>query len=163
MTTQQFGGQVPQSPSPVTPPAHSQESRLLAACAHLSFLVGFWFVAPIAIYVIKRKESRFVAFHAMQAAVLHLLFWVGSAVATGLVMVGSIILGVSFHANHGAEIAFSFVALSPFLIFGLGMMAILGIGAWAAYSAWEGNTWSIPIAGGIARRIIAHDDGAAKA
>ncbi len=136
---------------------------MLAACAHLSFLVGFWFVAPIAIYVIKRKESRFVAFHALQAAVLHFLFWVGSGVAAGFVVVGSIILGVSLQANRGAEVVFSLLAFAPFLIFGLAMMAILVTHAFAAWSAWEGNTWSIPIAGSIARRILDRDESAAKA
>ncbi len=51
----------------------SQDDRVLAACAHLSFLAGFWLIAPIAIYVAKRKESHFVAFTALQAVVVQLL------------------------------------------------------------------------------------------
>ncbi len=41
---------------------------------------------------------------------------------------------------------------------GTGLIAVHGI---AAYSAWQGKTWSIPIVGPIARGILGSDEGAA--
>lgn len=57
------------------PPAPSSSSldRLLAGAAYLGYLVGLWLIAPIAVYVLRRRRSRFAAGHAAQAAILHLL------------------------------------------------------------------------------------------
>jgi uncharacterized Tic20 family protein len=62
-----FGGS---SITPETPP--SKEERTLALIAHLLGLIGvlsafFGFVGPLAIYLVKKDESPFVAQNALQA------------------------------------------------------------------------------------------------
>lgn len=52
--------------------APTKADRLLAAAAYLGLLLGLWLVAPVAIYLYRRQESRFVAHHAARAALLHL-------------------------------------------------------------------------------------------
>jgi len=157
--TQSFGGQYPQNPPPVAPAAPVQEHRLIAACAHLSFLSGFWFVAPLAIYAWKRRESRFVAFHAMQAAVLHLFFFVG------YMMIFVMFMGTMFAAMGagGGPGVFPFVMFVPMMGMMMSFFVLFGVHAYAAYRAWEGNSWSIPVVGRIARRICDADSGAARA
>lgn len=49
----------------------THDERTMAMLAHvLSIFAGF--VAPLVIYFVKRRESRFVAFHALQAIFWHL-------------------------------------------------------------------------------------------
>jgi uncharacterized membrane protein len=135
-----------------------QEDRLLAVVSHLSFLAGFWLVVPIAVYVIKRKESRFVAFHALQAALVQVLFGAMMTVGALAVMVVGVLAGLS--RSPAAEVALVAVPLLGLLAAGL---ALIGVHAYAAYTAWQGRTWSIPLAGSLARGILESDEGAARA
>jgi uncharacterized Tic20 family protein len=144
-----------QAPSPAAVPVPSQDERLLAACAHLSFLTGFWLVAPVAIYVIKRKESRFVAFHALQAAVVQVLFGMAFGVGLLALIVLMAAVGISGHQELAPLIAFA-----PLFAFVAGPLALFGIHALAAYWAWRGLDGSLPIAGRIARAIQSADEGA---
>jgi uncharacterized Tic20 family protein len=139
-------------------PPPSQDDRALAVCAHLSFLIGFWLVAPIAIYVVKRKESHFVAFAALQAAVVQLLF----AVATvgGVVLFVVLIAATGLSGRHELGIA---AAIIPFVGIFVGGLALFLVHAYAAFSAWRGVNVDIPLAGWIARAIQNADDGALKA
>src|SRR5580658_1749990 len=78
----------------------AQEDRLLAAAAHLSLFTGLWLVGPIAIYVIKRKDSHFAAFHGLQAAIAHVLF---SMLMTGgffAFLVVTAVIGVTAASSH---------------------------------------------------------------
>jgi uncharacterized membrane protein len=135
-----------------------QDDRMLAAAAHLSFVTGFWLIAPIAIYVIKRKESRFVAYQALQSAILH-VFWIASGVVSFFgFFVLMAVAGMSRQPAAGAIAVFA-----PFLLFGGGGLAILGVHAYAAYEAWCGRSWSAPLAGRIATAIMRGDEGAARA
>lgn len=149
-----------EAPLPTAVPAAtpSQDDRVLAACAHLSFLAGFWLVAPIAIYVIKRKESRFVAFHALQAVMVQLLF--GVTMTFGFA--ASIVLIATAGMSRQPEIA-ALAAVVPIVGLLFGALALFVVHAYAAYSAWRGAGWTIPIAGRIARAIHNADDGALKA
>ena len=70
----------PNAPPPGSPPpampaegARTQEERLLAAAGYLGYFTGFWLVVPIVIYVFYRDKSRFVAHHALRAALYHIL------------------------------------------------------------------------------------------
>jgi uncharacterized membrane protein len=133
----------------------SQDDRMMAAVAHLSFFVGFWLVAPIAFYVVKRKESRFVAFHAMQAVVAHVL-----SVAIGVFGVIAFAVGMALGAvTAEREPAALIVAVVLALAFVAVGVAVAVVNAVAAYKAWVGEMWSIPIAGRIARGIMGADVG----
>lgn len=63
----------PSAASPSTPASDARSDRMLAAAAYLGSLVGLWLLAPIAVYALRRRYSRFAAHHAAQAAILHLL------------------------------------------------------------------------------------------
>jgi uncharacterized Tic20 family protein len=144
----------PLAAAPATP---SQDDRMLAAVAHLSFLVGFWLVAPIAIYCVKRKESRFVAQYALQAAFVQLLFGIGTA----LFVVTCVVLLAAVGASGRYELGVM-ATLVPILGLLSGGTGILAVHAYAALRAWQGKELSIPIASHLARAIMNADEGAAK-
>jgi uncharacterized Tic20 family protein len=135
----------------------SQDDRTLAAVAHLSFFTGFWLVAPIAIYAIKRKESRFVGLYALQAAFLQVLFGTGTAFFVALCFVLMAAIGIS-----GRQELAAIAAVVP--IFGVfsGGAGLLAMHLYAAFRAWQGKEFNVPIAGHLARAIMNADEGAAK-
>jgi len=145
--------------APAVPAAMpSQDDRLLAAFAHLSFLTGFWLIAPIAIYFLKRKESRFVAFQALQAVFVQ-LFW--CVMMTCSVFVVTVLtMGASLSSHHELSPLFALLPTLGMLGGGLGLLGLHGL---AAYRAWCGRDWSIPVAGGMARAVQAADEGAVRA
>src|SRR5262245_10401037 len=51
----------------------TNDERSMAMLAHVLSIFSS-FIAPLVIYLVKRKESRFVAFHALQALIFHVLF-----------------------------------------------------------------------------------------
>jgi uncharacterized Tic20 family protein len=145
----------PAATAPAATP--SQDDRTLAAVAHLSFLAGFWLVAPIAIYVVKRKESRFVSLYALQAAFVQILAGVGTAFFVAICVVLMAAIGIS-----GRQELAAIAALVP--IFGVlsGGASVLAVHLYAAFRAWQGKDLSIPIAGHLARAIMNADEGAVK-
>lgn len=76
--------QMPQSPpAPLTP----EEERQWAMIAHLGVLVnlisGFLGpVVPLAIYMIYKERSRYIAYHALQGLIFQLIWWVGGGMLT---------------------------------------------------------------------------------
>src|SRR4051812_30561361 len=58
----------------------TQDERLLALLAYL-LSIPTWLVAPLVIYLVKKDQSRFVAFHAMQCVFLHLSWMIVGAAA----------------------------------------------------------------------------------
>ncbi len=76
---------------PPTPPAplSPSDERTWAMLAHLSVLANLFtgFLGPVValvIYLVYKDRSRYVAYHAMQAFVFQLLWWVGGGVLTGI-------------------------------------------------------------------------------
>ncbi len=148
------------TPTDAVPPSMpSQDDRVLAACAHLSFLAGFWLIAPIAIYVAKRKESHFVAFTALQAVVVQLLFG-GGVLGGGIFFILFAAVAAGMSGRH--EVVGVLAAFVPVLVMLAGAFALLLVHAYAAYTAWRGVTLTIPVAGQIARAIQNADTGAIK-
>lgn len=78
--------QIPQSmPLPLRP----EEERQWAMIAHLGVLVnlvsGFLGPAvPLAIYMIYKDRSRYVAYQSLQALIFQLIWWVGGGVLAGV-------------------------------------------------------------------------------
>ncbi|MDP1547451.1 MAG: DUF4870 domain-containing protein [Anaerolineales bacterium] len=78
--------QMPQSPpAPLTP----EEERQWAMIAHLGVLVnlisGFLGpVVPLAIYMIYKDRSRYVAYQSLQGLIFQLIWWVGGGILTGV-------------------------------------------------------------------------------
>lgn len=143
---------------PTTP---TQEDRLIAALAHLSFLSGFPMVAPLAIYAIKRKESRFIAFHAMQAAVAHAMFCTTALVGGVFFMAVYLIVDPSLGTPGHHPVLGAVAMIAPLLALLMMPLVLLLVQSLAAYSAWQGRSWAIPIAGRLARGILGADQGIA--
>jgi uncharacterized protein len=80
----------PQATSPAPPPPLSPaEERQWAMIAHLGVLVnlvsGFLGpLVPLAIYMIYRERSRYVAYQSLQALIFQLIWWIGGGILTGI-------------------------------------------------------------------------------
>jgi uncharacterized Tic20 family protein len=78
--------QLPQTP---LIPLTLEEERQWAMVAHLGVLVnlvsGFLGpVVPLAIYMIYKDRSRYVAYQSLQALIFQLIWWVGGGVLAGI-------------------------------------------------------------------------------
>lgn len=78
--------QIPQTP-PM--PLKPEEERQWAMLAHLGVLAnlvsGFLGpVVPLAIYMIYKERSRYVAYQSLQALIFQLIWWVGGGVIAGI-------------------------------------------------------------------------------
>jgi uncharacterized Tic20 family protein len=51
-------------------PVPTDEEKMFALLAHLSGCAS-WFLGPLIIYMIKKDQSKFVAYHGMQALIFH--------------------------------------------------------------------------------------------
>jgi uncharacterized Tic20 family protein len=131
----------------------TQEDRVIAGACHLAPFVGFPVVAPFAVYFWK-KDNRYVAFHALQAAIFHL---VGIPLVVGgyiVGVVGSLFLGIvgeQARLGVGAAIGAGGVLLvsiaAPALV-------LLTITIFAAFRAFTGVPYKIPLIGAFVDRIL---------
>lgn len=81
------------TPNALAPSGPNQEERTLAAIAHgLTFFEG-GLVGPLILYLVKKDESEFIAFHALQSLYFGLAFFVLSVVTCGI---GAILLGIPY-------------------------------------------------------------------
>src|SRR6185312_1234850 len=117
--------------------------------SHISFLAGFWLVVPVVVYAIKRKESPFVAFQALQSAVLQGIF--GAAMVVGAVV--WVVLGVFAGLSRTPEVAIVLTVI-PALGFVAAFLALIGLHFYAAFASWQGRSWTLPFAGSLARAIM---------
>jgi len=92
-------------PSPPVPPEYSPQAlspsdeRTWAMLAHLSVLLNLvsgilGVVGAIAIYLVYKDRSRYVAYHSLQAFIFQLIWWVGGGALAGLAWVVSGVLSV---------------------------------------------------------------------
>ncbi|HLW78398.1 MAG TPA: DUF4870 domain-containing protein [Terriglobia bacterium] len=134
-------------------PVPQQEERTLAMLAHiLQVFVGF--IAPLVILVVKR-QSRFVSFHAVQALLWQVIYFVIAmlAMVAWFAVVFSIALAHSGSSSNPqpAEVFLAFPLMLLFLMAGWATGLVLAIvygikasnGEWAEY----------PLIGRWARRL----------
>lgn len=129
------------------------EERQLAALAHVAFLGGFWIIGPLVIYAWKGKESRFIAFHAAQAGVLGALsavLGVGGGILVLVGMVGMAALGAALRSTTVQAIGMLLFTGVPALL----MLVPLVVSMVAAWRAYHGRWWSVPLAGRLAAKLI---------
>ncbi len=109
--------------------ATSQEDKLMAM---LSYILGAFvsFLAPLVIWLIRKDQSKFVAFHAVQALLLH-----------AFVAVGYIISGVL------TAVLIGFLLFPVFFLFGLVFSILAGL------AANRGVWYEVPIIAPYARQI----------
>lgn len=105
----------------------SNDERMLSAVSHgLTFFDG-GLIGPLIIYLVKKDESDFVAFHALQSLAFGVLFF-----------------GLTFVTCGFAAL----ILVWPYMIYE----------AIAAFKAYEGEYYELPIVGAWARK---HHPGAA--
>jgi len=78
-----------QAPQPPPAPLTPEEERQWAMIAHLGVLVNLvsGFLGPVvslAIYMIYKDRSRYVAYQSLQALVFQLIWWVGGGILAGI-------------------------------------------------------------------------------
>ena len=126
----------------------------MSILAHVLQVVGWW-IAPLIIFLIKR-ESRFVAFHALQALLLQIFYMMVMAVFMVLwfVTIFASFAQKTSTGNNAPPPAFFIV----FPIVWLGFMGMwilmLVIAIFYAIKAGRGEWAAYPLIGRIARRIL---------
>lgn len=142
----------PPSPGILQP---TQDERTMATLAHALQIFGAW-IAPLVIFLIKR-ESRFVAFHALQA----LLLQIAHVIAIVIFMVGWFALIFSTVFTHVAAkpptappLGF-FVVIPLFWLFIIGVnVTIVVIAIIYSIKAGRGEWAEYPVLGRWARRML---------
>jgi uncharacterized protein len=125
----------------------SKDERMWAMLAYLLTFVAP-ILAPLVIYFVKRDESRFVGFHALQSLFLDLICIVVAALA----MVLGVALGFALVAEPflGMPLAFLVMFGGP-AVASLASIVYTILGAVRSYN---GEWYSIPMAGSLAARNI---------
>ena len=131
----------------------SSDERTLALVCHLSMLVG-GILVPIIIWAIKKAESKFVRYHALQSIFFHLAFGVIVAVLIIITAIVIVLTGVGFqwlgrHASSGIPavvliIVFSFTGIITLMAFGG-----IGYAIYLAIKSYQGEKIKIPVIGKI--------------
>lgn len=142
------GQEIPDATPALVPP--TQEEQTLSFLAHFLQIFG-WFVAPLTIYLL-RRDSKFVAFHAMQALLWQIVYIAFHILAFVVFFVGMFSSIATQQKGPPPAIIFLFPLLWLFFMGGWLLTLILGIvygvrsmrGEWAAY----------PVIGRWAKRIV---------
>jgi uncharacterized membrane protein len=135
-----------------TEPAEpTKDERLLAMLAHLLAVFGGAFVAPLVILIFKR-DSKFVAFHAIQALLMSMA-WVGVFMVTLFGMAGAAIARSPYPASGTHPATIPFQALLVFPIFLLGIAGWMVCNVVLAARANAGHWSALPGFGWLARKL----------
>lgn len=138
-----LGDSAPSAPPPGSPPPAlpggtiTQEERLFAIVAYLGYFTGFWLVAPLVIYVLKRDSSRFVAHHALRAVILHVLaipIFVACGVLYLLIAVGAAAL-LEGSGHRSGDLVGALLMIATILSWVVPWFLYLGICVLAAVNA----------------------------
>jgi uncharacterized Tic20 family protein len=79
----------------------NDNERMMALIAHLSGFV-FPFLGPLLLWLLKKDDSRFVAYHSIQALVFQVIAWAVSGVTCGIGLVLFVLpILVAIKANKG--------------------------------------------------------------
>lgn len=119
------------APSPLgEPSATTQDDKTMAM---LSYILGIFtgFLGPLILWLVKKDQSKFVAFHALQALILHAVVVVGYILSSFLILV---LIG--------------FLTYPAFFILGLVYSILAGL------AASRGDWYEIPVIGKLARQSV---------
>lgn len=137
-------------------PGPNSDEKTMAALAQFLQIVGAW-IAPLIIYLIKR-DSKFVAFHAMQALlwqIIQLVLWFGAAIVWFVVIFATIIPHAGkTAANNPPPLGF-FLGFAGIWLAIMGIMALnLFIAIFYGVKAGRGEWAAYPLIGKLAHRIV---------
>jgi uncharacterized Tic20 family protein len=139
-------------------PAPTQDEQTMALLAHILQLFTWW-IGPLVIYI-ARRESKFVAFHAMQALlwqIIHSVLFIAAFIA----WFAAVLLVLIPHAPHASHTPASQPPIAFFVGFGFFWLAIMivailniVIGIYFGIKASRGEWASYPLIGRWARSIV---------
>lgn len=123
-------GEYTSQPPLGAPSAITQDDKTMAM---LSYILGIFtgFLGPLILWLVKKDQSKFVAFHALQALILH-AFVVAGYMLSGFLMF--VLIG--------------FLTGPAFFIIGLIYSLVAGL------AANNGDWYEIPIVGKLARQQV---------
>jgi uncharacterized membrane protein len=131
----------------------TQDERTMAVLAHALQLIGGWF-APLVIFFVKR-QSPFVAFHALQVLFLRLVFLVINVFLMTFWIAG---IAYTILHTHGNANAFPAALFVFFPIFWLGIMGMwvftIVIAVIYSIKAGRGEWAEYPVLGRWARQVL---------
>ena len=127
----------------------SSVDRLWAAAAHLGPYFGFWLLAPLVVWVLKRNGSEFARWHSWQALVLTL--WSFFGVVLGAIFLGLAVLVAALFDKVGLDAATPWIMLVGSLPLGFVFLFSVTLSAIGGLKALRGKPWTMPIIGRIAR------------
>jgi uncharacterized membrane protein len=134
----------------------NSDEKTMAILAHVLQLVGWW-IAPLIIYLIKR-DSKFVAFHAMQALLwqcLLILLWFGTMAMWFVIFFATVIPHQAKPVANNPPPLGLFLGFAGIWLMLMGIMAVnLFIGIYYGIKAGHGEWAAYPIIGRMAHRIV---------
>ena len=134
------------------PPTSNSDEQTFAFLAHLlQLFTGF--IAPLVIYVAKR-ESRFVAFHALQALLWQLVYTVLSGLCLVLLFVPFFFAAASGSKPSPPPLGFPLFVLFFWLLMMGGWVVTVVLAIVYGIKSMRGEWAEYPIIGGWARRIV---------
>jgi uncharacterized membrane protein len=136
----------------------TQDERTMATLAHALQIIGAW-IAPLIIFLINRK-SRFVSFHALQALLLQIVYFILMFCFMILWMVMIFAMIAHSSADKSAP-PIAFFVLMPIVWLGFMCMwaSVLVIAIVYSIKAGRGEWANYPLIGRIARRFLNMDQG----
>jgi uncharacterized membrane protein len=132
----------------------TSDERTMAMLAHALQVFGSW-IAPLIIFLL-RRESRFVAFHALQALLLQILHTIMMVLFMGgifLTMIFYIIPNSGSHARDFPTPLFLVVPLFGMVFIALSMGTLV-IAVIYAFKAGRGEWADYPVLGKLARKML---------
>ena len=131
----------------------TQDERTMATLAHALSLVGF--IAPLIIFLVKR-QSRFVSFHALQALLWHIAYFILIIVLmmVWFVVIFSTIAHTAMTKGAEPPAGIFFVFPLVWLGFMAGWVVTLIVAIVYAIKAGQGEWADYPIFGQLARRLL---------
>ncbi len=134
----------------------TSDEKTMAILAHVLQLVGWW-IAPLIIYLTKR-DSQFVAFHAMQALLwqcLLVILWLGTMVVWFVTFFATMVPQAGKAAANNPPPLGLFLGFAGIWLLLMGIMALnLFIGIYYGIKAGHGEWAAYPLIGKLAHRIV---------
>ncbi len=133
-------------------PQTTPQERQMATLAHV-LQIFFGFLGPLIIFLVKRN-SRFVAFHALQAIFWHLLL-AATAILTVVLVLGFVFLGLASQAagaDQPSPVFFLAVPIIALFAMCAGPVTVV-LAIVFAVKASQGQWSQYPLVGGWAKRV----------
>jgi len=134
----------------------TQEERTFGTLSHALQMAGWW-IAPLVIFLSKKQQSRFVAFHSLQALLLQIIFLVFWMVM--MVVWFAVMFSTFANIRPGApppQPPPQFFLLMPLVwLLGMGFWVLLLLATiFYSIKAGRGEWAKYPLLGGMAARML---------